>query len=78
MLSILNIEEGTIEREIRINEVGEIFNPTWSPDGRYLAFSALANGLTDLFIYDLEKDALRWLTDDPYADLQPAADRTRG
>ena len=37
------------EREIRLDEVDEILNPTWSPDGKQIAFSALIGGFTDLY-----------------------------
>ena len=72
IVSILNVEKGKNEKEIVFPELGEILNPTWSPDGRFIAFSALAGGLTDLFIYDLNTETLRKMTDDPYADLYPA------
>jgi WD40 repeat protein len=72
VLTLLNPEDGKIEREIRFPKLGEIYNPSWSPDGRYVAFSALDGGLSDLFIYDLQADSLRRLTDDAYADLEPA------
>lgn len=58
--------------DVVIEEVDEIYSPTWSPDGRFIAFSALANGVTDLFVYDLARRRLRRLTDDPFADMQPA------
>ena len=58
-------------REIPFQHLGEILNPTWSPDGRAIAFSAVFGGLTDLFVYDLETATAR-LTNDPFTDLQPA------
>lgn len=72
IITILKVKEDKIEREIKIKEVDEIFNPTWSPDGRYIAFSALNGGYTDLFIYDLQTDKLRKMTDDPFTDMHPA------
>ena len=45
---------------------------TWSPDGRSIAFSALAGGWTDLYVTDVATGSLRQLTDDAFADLQPA------
>ena len=72
VLSILNVPEDKIEREIVLPELGEVITPTWSPDGRQVAFSALVGGLSDLYLYDLERSELKRLTDDAYADLQPA------
>ena len=72
VLSIVNTIKNTKEKEIEFPELGEILNPTWSPDGRFIAFSALSGGVSDLFIYDLQAGALRKMTDDPYADIQPA------
>ncbi|MGD8539588.1 MAG: peptidase S9, partial [Candidatus Aminicenantes bacterium] len=71
VLSILNVKKGKIEQEYEFPDLGEILNPTWSPDGRHIAFSALKDGFSNLFIYDLEKNNLRKMTDDPYAALQP-------
>ena len=71
VLSVLDVEHDRVAREIRLPELGEIFNPTWSPDGRYIAFSALVNGFTDLFRYDLQDSQLERLTNDAYADLEP-------
>jgi len=71
-LRIVNGENGRLMREIKFPTLGEIFNPTWSPDGKAIAFSAQVGGLTDLFTYDLDSGRLQRLTDDPYADLQPA------
>src|SRR3989441_3717891 len=65
-------DNGDVIKEIKFPSFGEIFNPTWSPDGKMIAFSAQVGGLTDLFTYDLESGQLQRLTDDPYADLEPA------
>jgi Tol biopolymer transport system component len=70
-LAILNVEGGG-EQEIAIRDLDEIFNPTWAPDGRALAFTGMSRGLTDLYVYDLGTSSLRRLTTDAYADVQPA------
>jgi Tol biopolymer transport system component len=72
VLTVLDIESGNPIKEVAFPEIGEIFSPTWSPDGRYVAFSAIVGGLSDLYIYDLELDSLRRITNDMYAELQPA------
>jgi len=70
----LNVREATggHVRDYKIPEVDEIFDPSFSPDGRRVVFSAQVGGVTDLFIYDLVAAQLRRLTNDAYADLQPS------
>jgi Tol biopolymer transport system component len=72
VVSILDVDGGRIEREIRLPSLEEVLNPTWSPDGTRLAFAAIHGGLTDLFVYDLAADRLTALTDDAFAELHPA------
>src|SRR5581483_4609682 len=57
---------------VRIEQLDEIFNPTWAPDGHAICFTGMSRGLTDLYIYDLNASKLQRLTNDPYAELQPA------
>jgi hypothetical protein len=71
-LAIFNAANGDKEQELRLEEVDEIFNPTWAPDGRAIAFTGMSRGLTDLFVVEVASGAVRRLTTDPYADLQPA------
>jgi len=70
----LNVREagGGHVHDYKIPEVDEIFDPSFSPDGRQVVFSAQVGGLTDLFVYDLDAKRLRRLTRDAYADLQPS------
>ncbi len=58
--------------EIHIDQVSEIYNPSWSPDGTRIVFSALAGGLSDLWVYSLPTRTLEQLTADGFADLHPA------
>ena len=51
---IVDVNNGKREREIRLKELDEVLNPTWSADGNRIAFSGLVGGLTDLFVYDLQ------------------------
>jgi Tol biopolymer transport system component len=72
VLAIVDTDTGRRVREIPFPDLGEILNPTWSPDARWIAFSASTGGRSDLFVYDLTMDTRRQLTDDAFADLQPA------
>jgi dipeptidyl aminopeptidase/acylaminoacyl peptidase len=72
VLSIIDVHSGDIEREIPIREADQVFGPTWSPDGKRIAFSALKGGLSDLYELNLDTMRVRALTSDAFADLQPA------
>ena len=71
-IAIIEAANGDPVKEIVFESLGEVINPTWSPDGQHIAFSAIVGGLSDLYIFDLETDSLRRITNDPYADLQPS------
>ncbi len=71
-LAIIEAETGKKVKEVRFEELGEVFTPSFSPDGRSVVFAAIVNGYTDLFILDLETEQLRRLTSDFYSDLQPS------
>ncbi len=70
-LTIVNTENGNKVKEIRLDQLGEIFNPSWSPDGTRIAFSALTGGIVDLYILDVQSEKLRQITDDLFAEIQP-------
>jgi WD40 repeat protein len=72
VLSIRDLEGGKELREVRFKDLGEVYDPTWSPDGQRIAFSALVGGALDLFVYDLRANTRRRLTSDAFADLQPS------
>jgi Tol biopolymer transport system component len=72
VLQFYDIPSGKRAREIDFPQLGEIMNPAWSPDGRRIAFSAVAGGLSDLYVYDLEQDSLSQITEDAFAELQPS------
>jgi hypothetical protein len=72
LLVVLDTKSGDKLQEIPFPKLGEIYTPSFSPDGNQVAFAALAGGFTGLFVYDLRSSQLRRLTEDAFADLQPA------
>jgi WD40 repeat protein len=71
IITVIDAQRGGRKAEYKIRNAGEIFNPSWSPDGRYIVYAASVGGLMDLFILDTETEDVRRLTRDAYADLQP-------
>jgi hypothetical protein len=72
LLLLVDTATGRCERELRLEEPGEISGVAWSPDGGRLAFAGQSGGWTDLYVHDLQAGALRRLTADAFADIQPA------
>ena len=71
VLTIIDVDTSQRLLEHEFADIGEIFNPAWSPGGQQIAFSALKGGVLDLFLFDLNTRALTQLTNDPFADSDP-------
>ena len=72
VLTFFDLDKDKIVEEIDFKDLDEIFSPTWSRDGRFIAFSAMTGGKSDIFLYDLNSKTSRQLTDDFFADLHPS------
>ena len=71
-IQLYNPEDGSRDRVIEVPAtIGEIRNPSFSPDGTRLVFSGQSGGVTDLFMIDLEGGEPTRLTDDRFSQLQP-------
>jgi hypothetical protein len=71
-LIVQNIVTGRTERRIELKTVDAPESPSFSRDGRTIAFSALQNGIGDIFTVDLETGAVTNVTNDTFADYAPA------
>ena len=70
-LIIQNIVSGQIEQKLRLEMVDGPESPAFSPDGRSVAFAAMAGGITDIYVANLETGAVENLTKDATADYAP-------
>jgi hypothetical protein len=71
-ITILDLRNEAPPQEVRLEELDEVYSPTWAPDGETIAFSALKGGVTDLYTVALATGDVQQLTTDQYSDLQPA------
>jgi hypothetical protein len=70
-LIVQNVVTGRTEHRIKLESVDAPESPAFSPDGRYVAFAAIAGGVTDIYVVDLTSRALRNVTADATADYSP-------
>jgi TolB protein len=61
--------EGNVER---LTEIGGVFTPDWSSDGRFILFAAPDSaGGSDIYIMRPDGTGLQAVTSDPAKDYQP-------
>ena len=70
-IEIYNVASRRVARRVKVRGVGEITSLSWGGNGQ-LAFSGVAGGISDLYIYDVASQRARRMTSDRYADLQPS------
>ena len=70
-ISIFDVESRSVQENIAVEGVTAMTNLAWSPDGLSMAFTGLDGGVSDLYLLNLATNAVRQLTNDRYADLQP-------
>jgi len=69
----INLDNNERMPSIAFKELVSISSPSWSPDGKKLAFTGLSRmGFNDIYIYDISKGYLLKLTNDIYDDRDPS------
>jgi WD40 repeat protein len=71
-ISIVDVSSGNIKETFSLKKVDGIFHLAWSPDGKQLAISGTYGGINNLYLYNFDNKNLEQLTNDKYAELQPA------
>ncbi len=70
-LILQNILNRNIDQRVEMRTVDDPESPDISPDGKKVAFAALQGGVGDIFVVDLDTDAVTNLTKDNFADSGP-------
>jgi len=70
-ISIWNVHDDRIERNIRVRGAPALENPAWSPDGSTIAVSGSIGGRSNIYLYNLETDETTQLTDDIFSSMEP-------
>jgi Tol biopolymer transport system component len=70
-LGIVDVDSRNFQ-SVRVPGIDAITNVAWSPDNRTIVIAGQATGVSDLFLFDTESKQVRRLTNDKFADMQPA------
>ena len=71
ILIIKDVKSGKTINELKLEDIPAISNPSWSPDGKRIVVSGLANGQVDLFAISVSNGRVEQLTNDPYSEMHP-------
>jgi hypothetical protein len=67
---LMEIPSGKIKKKLRFG-IDAIYSPTWSPDGKRLAFVGIKNGWSSLIVADINGKNRQDLISGPYAVREP-------
>ncbi len=67
---IYDVEKGKIINEIKINALDAMSYPAWSPKEDYIAFSGLKDGISDIYLLDINSEKITNITRDTYCNIQ--------
>ncbi len=70
-LIVQNVIDRRIDYRIPLKSVDGPESPSFSPDGMTVAFSALRDGVSDIFVVNLTTGEIKNVTNDKYADYSP-------
>jgi len=77
LLVIYDVEEHE-KTEIELRKLNKVLSLNYSPDGKTIVMSGVANGQSDIYTYQIIGNVLKNLTDDSFDDLSPAYVGTTG
>ncbi len=69
-LFLVSVISGKVVRRIPV-DLDEAIAPCLLPDGKRALFTALKDGVSDIYLLDLESGETKNLTSDPFADADP-------
>ena len=70
-LVLQNVVTRKIDKRFELKTIDMPESPDISPDGRYVAFSALQGAIGDIFVIDIESGTLKNVTNDQFGDYAP-------
>ena len=72
---VVEIPSGNLVDDISMEKAEQFSNLGWSPDGKNVVCQGMADGQSDLYMYNFDTKQVRQLTNDKYSDYQPSFSR---
>ncbi|MDB5030257.1 tolB protein precursor, partial [Mucilaginibacter sp.] len=72
---VVEVPSGRIIDDVSMDKAEQFSNLSWSPDGSQIVFQGLAEGQSDLYLYNFNTKKITRLTNDKYSDNQPSFSR---
>ncbi|MDB4927216.1 tolB protein precursor [Mucilaginibacter sp.] len=72
---VVEVPSGRIIDDVSMDKAEQFSNLSWSPDGNQIVFQGLAEGQSDLYLYNFNTKKITRLTNDKYSDNQPSFSR---
>jgi hypothetical protein len=72
---VVSIPDGNVVEDLAMGRVEQFSNLSWSPNGEQMVFQGMAEGQSDLYLYNFKTKTVRQLTNDKYSDYQPSFSR---
>lgn len=71
-LLVIDTKKTKNSEEIDIDGLDALSNPAWSPDGKSIIVTALKNGVTDIYEYNIQGKSVVNLTSDNFCNMIPS------
>jgi len=72
---VVEVPSGKVLSNISMEKAEQFGNLSWSPTGNQIVFQGMAEGQSDLYIYNFDTKKVTQLTNDKYSDYQPSFSR---
>jgi len=72
---VVDVATDNIVDDVSMGNAEQFSNLSWSPDGSSVVFQGLAEGQSDLYLYNFNTRQISQLTNDKYSDFQPSFSR---
>ncbi len=72
---VVDVASGRVVDDVSMGKAEQFSNLSWSPNGKDMVFQGLAEGQSDLYLYNFDTKAITQLTNDKYSDIQPVFSR---